>query len=85
MVPYVRKSFFKHYIDGAIYIGKKDIKWITQNIQDYICDPKCFVDEQSIDHKIWKENPEIYQYALDMTEREIHQAVEGMYHNLNTL
>ena len=26
-----------------------------------------------------------YQYAMDMTEREVHQAVEGMYHNLNTL
>ena len=23
-----------------------------------------------------------YQYAMDMTEREVHQAVEGMYHNL---
>lgn len=26
-----------------------------------------------------------YQYALDMTVKEVHQAVEGMYHNLNTL
>ena len=26
-----------------------------------------------------------YQYALDMTEKELKQAVEGMYHNLNTL
>ena len=26
-----------------------------------------------------------YQYAMDMTEKEIAQAVEGMYHNLNTL
>lgn len=26
-----------------------------------------------------------YQYALKQTEREIHQAVEGLYHNLNTL
>lgn len=26
-----------------------------------------------------------YKYAMDMTENEINQAVEGMYHNLNTL
>ena len=26
-----------------------------------------------------------YEYAIRMTEREVHQAVEGMYHNLNTL
>ena len=28
---------------------------------------------------------EAYQYAMDMTEKELQQAVEGMYHNLNTL
>ena len=27
----------------------------------------------------------VYQYAMDMTLKEVHQAVEGMYHNLNTL
>ena len=26
-----------------------------------------------------------FKYAMDMTNKEIHQAVEGMYHNLNTL
>lgn len=85
MVPYVRKSFYKHYLDGAKYIGKKDITWIQQNIQDYLSDPQCFKEEQSIDHSIWKTEPEIYQYAIDMTKRELEQAVEGMYHNLNTL
>ena len=38
-----------------------------------------------IDSEIYKEYPNAYQYAIDMTERETHQAVEGMYHNLNTL
>ena len=27
----------------------------------------------------------MYDYAMDMTVKEIHQAVEGLYHNLNTL
>jgi ribonucleoside-triphosphate reductase len=27
----------------------------------------------------------VYDYALEMTKKEIHQAVEGLYHNLNTL
>ena len=26
-----------------------------------------------------------YEYAMDMTRKEIHQAAEGLYHNLNTL
>jgi ribonucleoside-triphosphate reductase len=39
----------------------------------------------SIDSKIYKSFEKAYEYALEMTKKEIHQAVEGMYHNLNTL
>ena len=38
-----------------------------------------FAQEQKI------KRPAVYRYALDMTEKELMQAVEGMYHNLNTL
>ena len=30
-------------------------------------------------------SPKAYKYAMDMTVKECNQAVEGMYHNLNTL
>lgn len=33
----------------------------------------------------YKTYDKAFKYAMDMTEREVHQAVEGMYHNLNTL
>ena len=33
----------------------------------------------------YKKYLKAWQYAYDMTEKEIHQAVEGLYHNLNTL
>ena len=33
----------------------------------------------------YKQYKKAWKYAIDMTEKEIHQAVEGMYHNLNTL
>ena len=39
----------------------------------------------SIDDKMYRHAPEAYQYAIAMTEKEARQAVEGMYHNLNTL
>lgn len=71
MVPYVRKSFRKHYIDGVKYIENKQLKRIAQDVP---------ID----DRKIYKLD-KAYNYALDMTTKEIHQAVEGMYHNLNTL
>ena len=79
MVPYVRKSFYKHYADGCKYIGKLDNK----NLDEIIAYAR--KQKFSIEDDYFKEDKEIYQYALDMTEKEIHQAVEGMYHNLNTL
>lgn len=74
MVPYVRKSFSKHFRDGIKYLQPKD-------------DPSRVPNELSLDDKEAndKHNQKAYQYAVDMTKKELKQAVEGMYHNLNTL
>lgn len=74
MVPYVRKSFSKHFKDGIKYIKPED---------DPSRVPKelSFNDLEANDPR----NAKVYQYAMDMTKRELNQAVEGMYHNLNTL
>ena len=42
------------------------------------------IDIEITDPK-YKEYSDAWEYAMDMTNKEIHQAVEGMYHNLNTL
>jgi anaerobic ribonucleoside-triphosphate reductase len=34
MVPYVRKSFYKHYCDGLKYVSKKDYYYIPGSIGD---------------------------------------------------
>ena len=39
----------------------------------------------SINNEIYKKFKNAYEYAMDMTIKECKQAVEGMYHNLNTL
>ena len=75
MVPYVRKSFAKHFRDGLIYL-QKDRDQATMVPKELSFDDKQANDER---------NELAYNYAMDMTEREVHQAVEGMYHNLNTL
>lgn len=71
MVPYVRKSFAKHYRDGLKYIAHVDDRPVD--------------DSRSIDDIWYREYPFAYDYALDMTTKECYQAAEGMYHNLNTL
>lgn len=77
MVPYVRKSFWKHYRDGMAYIEEDNNSEIwTMNGSDI---------DRSIEDEFWKRNSKVYQYAIDMTTKEVYQAVEGMYHNLNTL
>ena len=72
MVPYVRKSFWKHFKDGMTYIGK-----INMNIEDMPNN-----SERSITDPTYTSCEEVYKYAMDMTQRELAQAVEGLYHNL---
>lgn len=79
MIPYVRKSFYKHYIDGMKYLENANIEEINK------LGGFAFTKETSIDNEIYKTDVKTYKYALEMTEREVYQAVEAMYHNLNTL
>lgn len=74
MVPYVRKSFWKHYVDGIQYLlGHTADGWEIYK-------------DKSIDASEYKQySDKAYKYAIEMTQRELQQAVEGMYHNLNTL
>ena len=77
MVPYVRKSFWKHYRDGMSYLEEDN--------NSEIFSMKNSDADRSIEDDFWKANTKAYNYAKDMTIREVHQAVEGLYHNLNTL
>ena len=74
MVPYVRKSFYKHFKTG----------------HKYIIGTTCSLDieptEVSIRDGVYMDYPDnVYRYAFEQTERELKQAAEGMFHNLNTL
>lgn len=81
MVPYVRKSFAKHYLDGLEYIEGASVN----EESGWGAELKNAAADISIDDKDTYCCEGVYKYALDMTEKEVHQAVEAMYHNLNTL
>ena len=72
LVPYVRMSFYKHYIDGMEFVE-------TEKFTDK------FNKDTSIEDKYYKKNEHAYNYAMHMLKKEIYQAMEGMFHNLNTL
>lgn len=116
MEPYVKKSFFKHYIQRYLEDQKEfldldiedmvfsdyDETVIGENGKKYVISRNKF-DDWCDEHRdemlerlgLTKEdfyfdnkeklNPVYYQSAKKNTLIELKQAVEGMYHNLNTL
>ena len=98
MVPYVRKSFWKHFKDGVKYLySLNDYNYIVNNVLGDLDTSKMPIQSyRNATTKIEEENAasyllasetykKAYDYAYDMTVRETHQAAEGLYHNLNTL
>ena len=72
MVPYVRISFYKHFKEGM-----KDIEGMELS-EDY-------EETLPIDSDKYTKYERVYKYAMEQTVKETYRAVEGMYHNLNTL
>ena len=90
MVPYVRLSFWKHYKELMIAAANFDVDYFIKNgalddtlkgLQDKSIDSK----DISIESESYIKYSKIYSLAYDATVKELEQAVEGMYHNLNTL
>ena len=89
MVPYVRKSFFKHYNEiretanmltfGLFNIKQKEMS--KEDIRNTSINDKFYIGNRWFN--VFKRI--ISKVALKRTGREIYQSVEGLYHNLNTL
>lgn len=87
MVPYVRKSFRKHWLDGVKYI---EYNKLSEDVKKEISADEYLKkfnirDDNSIEQQVYKDFGDAYKYAMNKTLDELNQAVEGMYHNLNTL
>ncbi len=88
MVPYVRKSFYKHFLDGVKYCQKGQMIGLMGVYEDFdLSDAKetWIKTQASINDDVFIRNEIAYKYAMDMTIKEVHQAAEGLFHNLNTL
>lgn len=80
MVPYVRKSFIKHYNDVRDTLSLKPIHKDDNFVVNTEIDSEEYKGKwyQPMKRYVWNK-------AINRTYKEIRQAVEGMYHNLNTL
>ena len=78
MVPYVRKSFYKHYRDGLKYVQNYKERKINKILG-------LVNNTTSIESPDYKRSKKAYNYAMEMTQKECYQACEALFHNLNTL
>lgn len=75
MVPYVRKSFAKHYREFIEFVRDYEIDYEFDT-----CDTWSITDSEYQAY-----DAQAAHYALEKTKRELKQSAEGLYHNLNTL
>ena len=88
MVPYVRKSFYKHYIDALAFIEDVDLEDEEEKLQlfeKYNIPSYELIETIRIDDEEVYNNNKAYKYALKHITKETAQAAESMLHNLNTL
>lgn len=106
MIPYIRKSFLKHYIVAylkqteefaslnlleLLFQTYEENGIIRNKFDDWVDEHKqMFFDNTGLNEEDFyignnKLNKILYQSALYDTINETYQAVEGLYHNLNTL
>ena len=93
MIPYIRKSFLKHYITAWLKDNEDFTKldllnmifedWVDSHKSEFFEITNTTEEDYTLDNKSL--NRKYYQSALYDTIIETKQAVEGMYHNLNTL
>jgi len=98
MVPYVRNSFEKHYLTeyvkdlpefmdiDILYLAHDELtKWVSKKVEQFFMDHENITDESFKLANKDMFDKKYYQKALFETTRETYQAIEGLYHNLNTL
>lgn len=80
LVPYVRKTFIKHYNNGLKYISKTNDKIVLNNEEYFINDwtNKYYKD-------LLLKNEDAYYYALDLTIESTRQAIQGFEYEINSL
>lgn len=97
LVPYLKMSFVKHYIISYIKSSEKFIdldlmnmsdddidEWVCENKKNLFNEMNLKEEDIIIDNKD-KLDKFHYQSALFDTTRELKQATEALYHNLNSL
>ncbi|MGL4945356.1 MAG: anaerobic ribonucleoside-triphosphate reductase, partial [Fusobacteriaceae bacterium] len=77
LVPYIKKSFKKHFLKGLKYVARltgEEIEKISQE-----------EDVQYSNRELEKKYSSAFSYAVDMTEESVKQATQGLEYEINSL
>ena len=94
LVPYVRKSFYKHFKTAAKYMSTSAFyKILNERFDEIFDNQEISIDKKEFITKLQEvifingedDISKCYTYAYEQTEKELKQAIEALYHNLNTL
>ena len=77
LIPYIQKSFKKHFKKGLKYVGRME----DEEIERYVSAHEIYHS----DPVIRAEHPEAFRYASDMTEESVKQAMQGLEYEVNSL
>ncbi len=76
LVPYIKKTFKKHFLRGVKYID--DLK--EEQIEEL---KKEDIEYSNLELK--NKYPKTYEYSVDMTEESVKQAMQGLEYEINSL
>nr|WP_307776145.1 anaerobic ribonucleoside-triphosphate reductase [uncultured Cetobacterium sp.] len=77
LVPYIKKSFRKHFARGLKYIERKDADSVKNIINDNVVN----YENKELENSY----PGAFGYAIDMTEESVKQAMQGLEYEINSL
>lgn len=77
LVPYVKKSFRKHFAKALKYIERISIEEIESILAGN--------EIEYANEKIRESYPQSFQYAVDLTEESVKQAMQGLEYEINSL
>lgn len=85
LVPYIRKTFMKHFFNGYKFLYNEEIdrkEFLYETGIDFFGTDEKW--EQVYDFLL-KQYNKVYNYAVELTEESVKQAIQGLEYEINSL
>lgn len=80
LVPYIRKSFVKHFIKGLRYVADFSKEETDTILENYGKESIVYSNTE-----LKEKYPRVFGYATDLTEESVRQAMQGLEYEINSL